>query len=80
VESMPPAYDPSGAARTMDGMWFARLVCSDVTCPEELELYADTLEELETFSCDCGCALQVVGWADAIDDEAALAVVLAAAA
>jgi hypothetical protein len=61
-------------------MWFARLVCSDERCPEELEIYADRLEELETLGCDCGCALEIVGWADAVDDEAALAVVLAAAA
>lgn len=61
-------------------MWFARLACSDERCPEELELFADRLEELETLSCDCGCALEVVGWADAIDDGEALAVVLAAAA
>ncbi|HEU4656302.1 MAG TPA: hypothetical protein VFR97_02200 [Capillimicrobium sp.] len=61
-------------------MWFARLVCSDEQCPEELEVYADRLEELEELGCDCGCALQILGWADAIDDEEALAVVLAAAA
>jgi hypothetical protein len=61
-------------------MWFARLVCSDQACPEELDVYAADLEELESLGCDCGCAMQVVGWADAVEDDEAYAVVLALAA
>jgi hypothetical protein len=44
-------------------MLFAVLVCSDPDCPTTYEAYGD-LEELEVLVCDdCGCSLQVVGYA-----------------
>lgn len=61
-------------------MWFARLICSDQSCAEELDVYAADLAELESLGCDCGCALQVLGWVDSVEDDEAYAVVLAAAA
>lgn len=60
----------------MPRMWFARLHCSEDGCPTEVEVVADTLAELEALSCECGCGLQVIGFADAIDEETALAVML----
>lgn len=45
-------------------MYVARLVCSDPGCAAELDAAALTLRELETLACDCGCGLEVVGWAD----------------
>ena len=61
-------------------MWFARLVCSDQSCPEELDVYAAELTELEALGCDCGCSMQIVGWVDSVEDDEAYAVVLALAA
>jgi hypothetical protein len=63
----------------MTSMWLARLVCSDESCAQELDVYAARLEELERLGCDCGCAMQILGWADAVEDADAYAVVLAAA-
>jgi hypothetical protein len=45
-------------------MWVAHLICSEESCPDELEVVAETLAELETFSCLCGCAMHVVGFPD----------------
>jgi len=45
-------------------MYVARLVCSDEACAEEVTHEAATLAELETLVCDCGCALEVIGWPD----------------
>jgi len=45
-------------------MYVARLVCSDADCAEGLTAEAATLRELETLICDCGCALEVIGWPD----------------
>jgi hypothetical protein len=61
-------------------MWFARLVCSDDDCPDELEVYADSLEELEMLSCDCGCTMEIVGWADSVEHEPVRVVMPLAAA
>jgi hypothetical protein len=54
-------------------MFVARLICSDPTCAEPVEAVALTLEELEALACDCGCALQMLGWPDVLE-PAALAV------
>ncbi|HEV7882142.1 MAG TPA: hypothetical protein VGO81_01160 [Solirubrobacteraceae bacterium] len=57
-------------------MYVARLVCSDEACADEALAEARTLEELETFVCDCGCALAIVGWPDHVDEPAATVVVI----
>ena len=51
-------------------MFVARLICSDESCAAETEARAPTLRELETLACDCGCALEVVGWPDWVDEPA----------
>ncbi len=48
-------------------VWVATLICSDDGCPVEHEVSAPTLTELEALACRCGCALQVVGFADHVD-------------
>ena len=48
-------------------MYVARLICSDTDCAEERVLEADTLAELEAMACDCGCALELIGWPDWTD-------------
>jgi hypothetical protein len=58
-------------------MYVARLACSDEACAEEALAEARTPEELDTFVCDCGCALAIVGWPDHVDEPAATAVVIA---
>ncbi len=50
-----------------DPMWIARLTCSDDGCPDEFDAVAETLAELETLACACGCALHVIGFADRAD-------------
>jgi len=45
-------------------VYIARLVCSDEACAEEVTNETATLAELETLICDCGCALEVIGWPD----------------
>ncbi len=49
-------------------MYIARLICSDQACADEIVAEARTLAELETLACDCGCALEVIGWPDDVDD------------
>jgi len=50
-------------------VFVARLICSDPECAEALEAHAATAAELETLMCQCGCGLQVLGWADWVEDE-----------
>jgi hypothetical protein len=50
-------------------MFVARLICSDTVCAETFEARAATLTELTTFACDCGCGLELLGWADVVEDE-----------
>lgn len=57
-------------------MYTARLVCSDDACADEALAEAPTLEELDAFVCDCGCALAIVGWPDHVDEPAATALVI----
>jgi hypothetical protein len=47
-------------------VYIARLICSDADCAEEVSAEIATLEELESLICDCGCALAVIGWPDAV--------------
>ena len=56
--------DPSGLCATLPNVFSARLICSDEECTEEFEARAATVAELETLACECGCALEVIGWAD----------------
>lgn len=46
----------------------ARLVCSEEECTDTFEAYGP-LDELEKLACDCGCALEVLGWPDTLDDD-----------
>jgi hypothetical protein len=57
-------------------MLAARLICSDEACAEELLAEAATLRELETLVCDCGCALEPIGWPDRAEEPVASVVVL----
>jgi hypothetical protein len=54
----------------MDGVYVARLICSDTACAVEAAAEARTIRELEALACDCGCALAIIGWPDWIDDPA----------
>lgn len=57
-------------------MYIARLVCSDEACAEELTQETATLAELQTLLCDCGCALEVIGWPDVAAEPLAEVVLL----
>ena len=57
-------------------MYTARLVCSDPGCPEELVAQAATLRELESLLCDCGCALELVGWPEVAAERLAQVILL----
>ena len=52
-------------------MYVAHLVCSDEACAAEVAAEAATLRELETLVCDCGCALELIGWPDSVDEPVA---------
>jgi hypothetical protein len=56
-------------------MYLARLICSDEACAAEALIEAQTLAELDTFVCDCGCALAIVGWPDHVAEPELTAVV-----
>jgi hypothetical protein len=56
---------------TIRSMFVARLICSDMACAAELEAEAGTLAELETLMCECGCALEVIGWPDSVGEPVA---------
>ncbi len=53
-------------------VFVARLICSDPACAEEVAGEAATLRELEVLACECGCALEVIGWPDTVRAEAAV--------
>jgi hypothetical protein len=57
-------------------MYVARLVCSDEACAEEVAHEAASLAELETLLCDCGCALEIIGWPDVAAEPLAEVVTL----
>ena len=57
-------------------MYVARLICSDEACGAEALAEAHTLAELDTFACDCGCALAIVGWPDHAEEPTVTAVVV----
>jgi hypothetical protein len=53
----------------------ALLVCSDHVCAASFEARG-RLPEVETLSCECGCALQVLGWPHPLTGRPARAMVL----
>jgi hypothetical protein len=57
-------------------MYSAQLVCSDPRCAAEIAGESATLRELEALVCDCGCALEVVGWPDVAAEPLAHVVML----
>ena len=61
-------------------MYTARLVCSDPGCAEVVAAETATLRELESLLCDCGCALQVIGWPDVAAEPLARVILLRVAA
>ena len=50
-------------------MYIARLICSDPACTERIVSEAETLAELETLACECGCGFDVVGIPDWIEED-----------
>ena len=62
-------------ARDSSHVLIARLICSDPECAERVTAEAKTMRELETLSCECGCALEILGWPDH-HEERHLAVVV----
>jgi hypothetical protein len=44
-------------------VYTAVLICSDDACTERFEA-SGSLAELQSRACDCGCALEIVGWAE----------------
>lgn len=62
----------------MRPMYVARLICSDTDCAEQVTYEAWTLRELETLVCDCGCALEVIGWPDVSAEPLAEVILLRA--
>jgi hypothetical protein len=64
----------------MDAMYVARLICSDIDCAAEVTSEALTLRELQTLLCDCGCALEVIGWPDVAAEPLAEVIILRARA
>lgn len=60
-QSVRPRRDP-------DGVYIARLICSDEACAERLVHEADTLDELEALACECGCTFQVLGVPDWVEE------------
>jgi hypothetical protein len=61
-------------------MYTARLICSDSDCAAEVTAEALTLRELGTLLCDCGCALEVIGWPDVAAEPLAEVIILRARA
>ena len=59
-------------------MYTARLVCSDPLCAEEIAGETATLSELDALFCDCGCALEVIGWPDVAAEPLAQVILLRA--
>lgn len=49
----------------MSHVLVARLICSDPSCAEEAEEHADSVEELATYACHCGCGLEVLSLSEA---------------
>jgi len=61
-------------------VYSARLICSDSDCAAEITAEALTLRELGTLLCECGCALEVIGWPDVAAEPLAEVIILRARA
>jgi D-serine deaminase-like pyridoxal phosphate-dependent protein len=53
-------------------VFVARLICTDAACAEEVAAEAARAPELERLICDCGCALEILGWPDWVDEPGEL--------
>ncbi len=71
---------PSGAGVTIWQMYVARLICSDADCAELSTAETLTLRELETLVCECGCALEIIGFPDVSAEPLAEVILLKARA
>ncbi len=58
----------------LSDVFVARLICSDQDCAETSTVEAATLRELELLACECGCALEIIGWPDTVAVEAEVVV------
>jgi hypothetical protein len=67
---------PSAGGDTMEMMFVARLICSDEACAAEVAAEGASLRELETLVCDCGCALEPIGWPDHVGEPVAAVISL----
>ena len=61
-----------------DVMYTAHLVCTDPACSEEHAAETATLAELDALVCECGCALELVGWPDVAAEPLAEVILLRA--
>jgi hypothetical protein len=61
-------------------VFVARLICSDPDCRAELTGEAGRVGELESLLCECGCALELIGWPDWVDEPAQVVPLRVAAA
>ena len=57
-------------------MYFARLICSDEDCAERVLAEAETVEQLDALACECGCAYQVLGVPDFVEEARAVVIPL----
>ena len=71
------AFGVWGGRHDRGMMVLARLVFSEDGCDVVVEAYGP-LAEIESLACDCGCALEIVGWPEPVDAGDATLVVDAA--
>ena len=57
-------------------MWLVHVICSGPECTEELELVAESIDELDRLNCDCGYGFTVLSVAEASPVEFASGEVL----
>jgi len=50
-------------------MWLVHVICSGPRCEEELELVAESIDELDRLNCDCGYGFAVLSVAEASPAE-----------
>jgi hypothetical protein len=46
------------------------MICSDPDCRAELTGEARRAADLDALLCECGCALEIIGWPDWVDEPA----------
>jgi hypothetical protein len=52
-------------------MWLIHVICSGPECTEELEVMAESIDELDRLNCDCGYGFAVLSVAEASPVEMA---------